>query len=96
MTYTDFSRYIVTAASIFLIIGLYHQVYKMFSTKSTDDFSVLMILALVICQLTWINYGVVLNEWPILVLSVLELPAGLLALLGYYKFRKRDHVIPNT
>lgn len=87
--YEDFSRYIVTVASVSLIFGLYHQVYKMFTTKSTDDFSMLMIVSLLFCQITWINYGIVLDEWPILTLSLLELPAGTMAFVGYLKFRNK-------
>lgn len=90
MSYLDFSRYIVTIASVTLILGLYHQVYKMFKTQSSDDFSFLMLAALIFCQVTWINYGVVLDEWPILTLSAIELPAGIMALYGYLKFRKKD------
>ncbi|CBW25747.1 putative membrane protein [Halobacteriovorax marinus SJ] len=92
MNYIDFSRYVVTFSSILLIIGLYHQVYKMFTTKSADDFSMLMILSLICCQVTWINYGIVLDEWPILLLSSIELPAGALAFYGYLKFRTK-HVL---
>ena len=92
VNYLDFSRFVVSTSSVLLIIGLYHQVYKMFKTKSTDDFSVLMILSLIICQLSWINYGAVLKEWPILFLSIIELPAGILALFGYLKYRTHHEV----
>ncbi len=61
----------------------------MFSTRSTDDFSMLMILSLLICQLSWINYGYALSEWPILMLSLIELPAGIMAMVGYLKFRNK-------
>ncbi len=90
MSYLDFSRYVVTASSILLSVGLYHQVYKMFKTKSSDDFSVLMLLALLVCQLSWINYGLLIKEWPILFLSIVELPAGILALYGCLKYRKKE------
>ena len=96
MNYIDFSRYIVTVASIFLILGLYHQVYKMFKTKSSDDFSLLMILSLIFCQVTWINYGAVLDEWPILILSSLEFPAGVMALVGCLKFRSKKNKVHNV
>ena len=89
-TYPEISRYIVTLTSISLILGPYHQVYKMFSTKSTDDFSFFMLFSLLICQISWVNYGYILNEWPILLLSCFELPAGALALYGYLKFRNND------
>ncbi len=89
MSYIDFSRYIVSVASFVLVAGLYHQVYKMFKTKSTDDFSMLMIISLLLCQVTWINYGVALKEWPIFSLSILELPAGIMAMVGYLKFRTK-------
>ncbi len=95
MDYTELTRYSVTIASISLVIGLYHQIYKMFKTKSADDFSILMIVALLICQVTWINYGLVLDEWPILLISIAELPTGVLALIGYYKFRNKNELSNN-
>lgn len=86
MNFESFTRYSVTAASIFLILGLYHQVYKMFKTKSASDFSYMMLIALVAAELAWLNYGHFLGEWPILAMTYFELPASLLALYGRYKF----------
>lgn len=86
VSYESFTRYLVTAMSIFLILGLYHQVYKMFKTKSASDFSYMMLIALVGAEMAWLNYGHFLDEWPILAMTYIEIPASLLALYGRYKF----------
>lgn len=86
MLYSDFSRYLVTAASILLVIGLYHQVYKMFKTKSASDFTYTILIALFFAEIAWLNYGLLLDEWPIIAMVLLELPASLMALYGRYKF----------
>lgn len=90
--YEDISRWGVTIASVLLILGLYHQVYKMFKTRSASDFSYGMLGALVIAEFAWFNYGMVLKEWPILVMVGFELPASLLALYGRYKFGNHEQV----
>lgn len=84
--YQDVSRYLVTIASVLLILGLYHQVYKMFKTRSSSDFSYGMLIALFLAELAWLNYGYVLDEWPILVMVIVEMPASILALYGRYRF----------
>ncbi len=87
--YEEVSRYLVTLASVLLILGLYHQVYKMFKTKSASDFSYGMLGALFLAELAWLNYGIVLDEWPILVMVVAEIPASILALYGRYRFSEK-------
>ena len=86
MNSEEFSRWFVTFSSILLVLGLYHQVYKMFKTKSASDFSYSMLFALLLAELAWLNYGLYLKEWPILVMVAAELPASLLAIYGRYKF----------
>lgn len=86
MIYEDLSRWLVSAASILLVFGLYHQVFKMFRTQSAADFSWGMLIALVIAEVAWLNYGLVLEEWPILFLAAAELPAGIMAIYGRMKF----------
>lgn len=74
-----------------LILGLYHQVYKMFKTKSASDFSYAMLFSLLLAEVAWFNYGIVLKEWPILVMVILEIPASLGAIYGRYKFGKQNN-----
>ena len=90
MNYEDLSRWFVTAASILLVLGLYHQVYKMFKRRSAADFSYGMLVALLFAELAWLNYGLFLSEWPILVMVAAELPASLLALYGRWKFAEGE------
>jgi len=58
----------------------------MFKTKSASDFTYSILIALFFAEIAWLNYGLLLNEWPIIVMVALELPASILALYGRYKF----------
>lgn len=80
------TRLAVTATSIILVFGLYAQVYKIFKTRSAKDFSALLIIALMLDSIAWLNYGLFLVEWPILVIGFVGLPAVISALVGYLKF----------
>ena len=89
--YGEITRWSVALTSIVLTIGLYAQVIKMFKTKSASDFSWVLVLALFFDALAWLNYGICLWEWPIIVIGCISFPAVCGALVGYRKYgRKRD------
>lgn len=87
MDYAFFSRIITVVASIAITIGLYHQGIKIWRTKSVTDFSWIIVVALLFNDLAWLNYGLSINEWPIIVVSIANLPATVMVGVGYQKFR---------
>ncbi|MFA5926907.1 MAG: SemiSWEET family transporter [Patescibacteria group bacterium] len=85
MNYLDTSRIITLVASIIITFGLYMQVIKIWRTKSAEDFSGPLVIALIINELAWLNYGLALTEWPIIVVGVINVPGVFLLGIGYLK-----------
>jgi MtN3 and saliva related transmembrane protein len=81
MTYIALSRMIAAVSGIVLTYGLYAQVWKIFNTKSAQDFTLSIILAILFNEIAWLNYGITTTEWPIILITSLNLPAGILMAL---------------
>lgn len=60
----------------------------MWRTKSVRDISASLIWLSLVNELTWLNYGVALGEWPIIAVGVANLPAGILGVWAYVKYRE--------
>lgn len=87
LTTLEDSRLLVTIASFLLTIGLWVQMIKMWRTRSVDDFAPLLLAALLFNEVSWLNYGILLNEWPIWLVAGANLPAVIGAIIGYFKYR---------
>ena len=88
MTYLEFSRILTFAGSMLITVGLYEQAWKIWRTRSAKDFTLSLIASLLLTEFVWLNYGVVIHEWPIYAVSIVNIPAALLATWGYVRFRK--------
>ncbi len=88
MNYLQLSRYAVLMASILITVGLYSQAVKIWRTESAKDFSFLIVVAIFFNEIIWINYGFSLKEWPIILISSLNLPGAVVIVIGYIKYRK--------
>ncbi len=87
MNYLEISRIITFIASILITIGLYDQAFKIWRTKSAKDFTITLVAALLFNEIAWLNYGFALFEWPIITLGILNIPAVIIASLGFLKYR---------
>ncbi len=87
INYLEISRIITLIASVFITIGLYHQAIRMFKIKSAKDFTWTIIFALFFNELAWLNYGYALTEWPIIFVGAVNIPAIIIIVIGYYKYR---------
>lgn len=88
MVYLEWSRIATFIASIFITISLYGQALKIWHTKSAKDFTVSIIIALIVNEIAWLNYGFSLWEWPIIVLGFLNIPASIIAGFGFMRYRR--------
>lgn len=89
MNYLELSRLFTLFASFFITLGLYDQAIKIFKTKSAKDFTWTIIIALMVNELAWINYGYSLKEWPIILVGTVNIPGIILLLMGYIKYNDR-------
>ncbi len=84
--YADFSRIALSVTNAFIVIGLYDQARKIWHTKSAKDFTWTLIAALIVNEACWFNYGLVITEWPIVLVSAVNFPAIIWATVGYIKY----------
>jgi len=89
MNYLEFSRIITLIASALITYGLYDQATRIYKIKSARDFTVTIIFALMINELAWLNYGVSLGEWPIIIVGAINIPALVMIFTGYFKYKNR-------
>ena len=85
--YFEISRVVTMIASSTMTLGLYAQCLKLFRTKSAKDFTWSLVASLVFTEIVWLNYGMVLAEWPIILSSVLNLLPVSLISVGYSRYR---------
>ncbi len=86
-SYSDFSRMITFLSSLVICFGLYAQCYKVFCTKSAKDFTPILVISLLLSEAAWLNYGLVIQEWPITIISSLNMVPVTLISIGYWRYR---------
>ncbi len=91
MSWFFVSQLLAFCASIFLVVGVYHQAWKLWRTKSVDDFTPTIVIALFLNEFFWLNYGIQLKEWPIVVIPTTSIPAATAIVVGYFKFRTKGN-----
>jgi uncharacterized protein with PQ loop repeat len=84
--YPEISRVITVLASLTITIGLYAQCCKLFRTRSAGDFTPALVGSLLFSEVVWLNYGLVLGEWPIVLISCLNMAPVVLITLGYRRY----------
>ena len=82
------ARILAMSSSTIVTYGSYDQVWKMWRTRSVRDISASLIWLSFINEITWLNYGLALGEWPMIAVGVANLPAGILAVWAYLKYRE--------
>lgn len=49
------------------------QLYKVIKTNSTTDISFMSILLIILCSLLWIWYGILIDDFPIIIADVVSM-----------------------
>ena len=88
MLYSDLSRMAVSVGNLLIVAGFYHQAWAIWSRKSARDFTWTLVAALVISEAAWLNYGVAIHEWPIILAGALNTPAIVLMVVGFLRYHK--------
>lgn len=87
-TFIGTSGAIALVVSLVITCGLYQQVYKIWRTKSAKDFVATLVIALVLEEAAWLNYGIDQHLWPVIILTTVNLPAMIGLAVGYILYRK--------
>ena len=78
-------KYIGFFAAFCTTIAFLPQAIKVYKTKSTKDISLLMFLIFTIGVLSWLIYGFIINDYPVILANSVTLILSLFILI--YKIR---------
>jgi len=79
------SEYIGFFAALCTTVAFLPQAIKVYQTKSTKDISLLMFLIFTVGVLSWLIYGLIINDYPVILANSVTLILSLFILL--YKIR---------
>ena len=68
-----FLTYIGFFAAFCTTIAFLPQAIKVYKTKSTKDISLYMFLIFTIGVLSWLIYGLIINDWPVILANAITL-----------------------
>jgi MtN3 and saliva related transmembrane protein len=74
------------AAGFFTTVSFVPQIQKIWKTKSAEDVSKKMFLAVAFGVFLWLVYGIVLKQWPIIIWNAISLVLAITILALKYRF----------
>ena len=79
--------YIGFFAAFCTTIAFLPQAIKVYKTKSTKDISLYMFLIFTIGVLSWFIYGLIINDWPVILANAVTLFLSFFILVYKLKFK---------
>ena len=80
-------KYIGFFAAFCTTIAFLPQAIKVFKSKSTKDISLYMFLIFTIGVLSWFVYGLIINDWPVILANAVTLVLSLFILIYKLKYK---------
>jgi len=74
------------AAGFFTTISFVPQIQKIWKSKSADDVSKKMFLAVAFGVFLWLVYGIILKQWPIIIWNAISLVLAVSILVLKHRF----------
>ena len=81
------SEYIGFFAALCTTIAFLPQAIKVYQTKSTKDISLLMFLIFTVGVFSWLIYGFIINDYPVILANAVTLILSLFILLYKIKYK---------
>jgi|TARA_B100001093_G_scaffold191589_1_gene184104 MtN3 and saliva related transmembrane protein len=81
------SEYIGFFAALCTTIAFVPQAIKVYQTKSTKDISILMFLIFTVGVLSWLIYGLIINDYPVILANAVTLILSLFILVYKIKYK---------
>ena len=81
------SEYIGFFAALSTTVAFLPQAIKVYQTKSTKDISLLMFLIFTVGVLSWLIYGFIINDYPVILANAVTLILSLFILFYKIKYK---------
>ena len=79
--------YIGFFAAFCTTIAFLPQAIKVYKTKSTKDISLYMFLIFTVGVISWLIYGLIINDWPVILANAVTLILSFFILIYKLKFK---------
>lgn len=76
-------------ASFSSTVSLFPQLYRAYTTKSTDDISMGMLINFVICSLSWIAYGLLTDSVTVWATNVIMALSSVVMIVMKLKYARK-------
>jgi MtN3 and saliva related transmembrane protein len=83
----DYFTIVGTTAALFTTISFFPQVVKIWTTKSTQDISLVTFLVFCIGAVLWLIYGIMLNDIPIITTNSIIIFQALIILVFKIRYK---------
>ena len=80
-------KYIGFFAAFCTTFAFLPQAIKVYKSKSTKDISLYMFLIFTIGVLSWFVYGLIINDWPVILANAVTLVLSLFILIYKLKYK---------
>lgn len=79
-----------TIAGIFTSVSMVPQLVKVLKEKDVENLSWGMIVVLLTGVSLWVIYGIMKNEWPIILSNGFSVLVNIILLIYYFKFKNTN------
>ncbi len=80
-------KYIGFFAAFCTTFAFLPQAIKVYKTRSTKDISLYMFLIFTIGVLSWLLYGLIINDWPVILANAVTLVLSFFILIYKLKYK---------
>ena len=80
-------KYIGYFAAFCTTFAFLPQAIKVYQTKSTKDISLYMFLIFTVGVFSWLIYGLIINDWPVILANAVTLVLSFFILIYKLKFK---------
>ncbi len=70
-------------------IAMLPQLFKVLKEKDVEDLSLMMIITLIVGLSLWVWYGILKEEWPIILSNAFAVFVNICLLISYFIFEKK-------
>lgn len=78
-------------AGMLISLGIYIQCFRVFRSRSAKDFSPALVIALIYFEVSWLAYGISINEYPVISMTAATLPADIGIAIGYLLYGRKPN-----
>ncbi|HLC59658.1 MAG TPA: SemiSWEET family transporter [archaeon] len=88
MAFIDILAIVVTIVGLSMSLSYIPQAYRIVKRKSSHDISIVTYIILLVGFATWLIYGLVINNMPLILTNSVSLLAGSSVLVATFVYRK--------